>query len=99
VRVLENQDVHPNGSKIQNEIIGNTSQVPMSLKDLAIGCECGWSATTSGLTGDSLAGVSLDRLVEFAGQVELVGLLRLLQVRAATTGVKKELAKAYSKLP
>lgn len=81
-----------------------TPQVPMGFRDLTLGVACGGSDTTSGLAGNPLAGLFIDRLVDYGGRavfeeiVELVGLLPLLQDRAATAEARKELTAAYNKM-
>ena len=90
--------------KMRNEINKTTSKVSMGFEDLVIGCACGGSDATSGLAGNPLAGIFIDRLVDSGGRavfeeiVELVGLLPLLEDRSATAGAKKELTAAYNKM-
>jgi altronate hydrolase len=90
--------------KIYKEIIETTPKVSMSFKDLIMGCACGGSDTTSGLAGNPLVGIFFDRLVDSGGRavfeeiVELVGLLPLLQDRAATAEAREELTAAYHKM-
>lgn len=90
--------------KMKKENLEKTSRVSMGFGDLTVGCACGGSDTTSGLAGNPLAGFFFDRLVDFGGRavfeeiVELIGLLPVLQDRAATKEAKKELTAAYNKM-
>lgn len=78
--------------------------VPMTWRDLSIGCECGGSDATSGLVGNPLAGRFFDRIVDRGGTAvfeeiaELVGLLPELTRRAATPQAAAEIAAAYDNM-
>lgn len=90
--------------RMQKELLGATPQASMDFADLTVACACGGSDATSGLTGNPLAGIFLDRLVGLGGRaifeeiVELVGLLPCLQDRAATARAREELTAAYNKM-
>lgn len=90
--------------EMQKELAEATTQVSMGFEDLTVGCACGGSDSTSGLAGNPLAGIFMDRLVDLGGRavfeeiVELVGLLPCLQDRAATAKAREELTAAYSKM-
>jgi altronate dehydratase large subunit len=90
--------------KMRKEINKTTSKISMGFEDLVIGCACGGSDATSGLAGNPLAGIFIDRLVDSGGRavfeeiVELVGLLPLLQDRAATADTREELTALYHKM-
>jgi altronate hydrolase len=89
---------------LRKELTETTVRTPMGFKDLTIGCECGGSDATSGLAGNPLAGLFVDRLINFGGRavfeeiVELVGLLPCLQERAATPAAREALTAAYHKM-
>jgi altronate dehydratase large subunit len=90
--------------RMQKELHRTSRRVVMGFEDLVVGCECGGSDTTSGLVGNPLAGLFVDRLIDLGGRavfeeiVELVGLLPHLQTRAATTRARIELTSAYRKM-
>jgi altronate dehydratase large subunit len=90
--------------KMQKELLEAASKVSMGFSDLTVGCACGGSDSTSGLAGNPLAGLFLDRLVDLGGRavfeeiVELVGLLPCLQDRAETAKARDELTSAYNKM-
>jgi altronate dehydratase large subunit len=90
--------------EMQKELVKATTQVSMGFEDLTVGCACGGSDSTSGLAGNPLAGIFMDRLVDLGGRavfeeiVELVGLLSCLQDRAATEKAREELTAAYNKM-
>lgn len=80
-----------------------TPRVPMSVKDLVIGAECGGSDYTSGLAGNVVVGRFYDWLVDQGGTaifeeiVEAIGLDELLVNRAANEQAAKELRYTYDK--
>ncbi len=90
--------------RMRRELLEDTPLVSMRFEDLTVGCACGGSDFTSGLAGNPLAGIFLDRLVDCGGRavfeeiVELVGLLPCLRDRAATAKARKELTAAYHKM-
>jgi altronate dehydratase large subunit len=90
--------------RMQRELLEATPQASMDFTDLTVACACGGSDSTSGLAGNPLAGIFLDRLVGLGGRavfeeiVELVGLLPCLQDRAATARAREELTAAYNKM-
>lgn len=83
--------------------IANVPRVPMGLKDLVIGAECGGSDATSGLAGNPVVGRLYDHLVDAGGTgifeevVELIGLKETLQDRAVNETVREELGETYEK--
>ena len=85
------------------ERLRSTPRVPMTLRDLTVGAECGGSDYTSGLAGNVAVGRFFDRLVDAGGTavfeeiVEAVGLRGLLLGRAANGRARAELAAAYDK--
>jgi altronate hydrolase len=78
--------------------------VPMTWKDLSVGCECGGSDATSGLAGNPLVGRFFDRLTDRGGtaifeeMAELVGLLPELRRRAASPRAEREIEAAYENM-
>lgn len=81
----------------------DTPRVPMSMKDLVIGAECGGSDYTSGLAGNVVVGRFYDRLVDLGGTaifeeiVEAIGLDKLLLSRAATEEAGQQIRRTYDK--
>lgn len=81
----------------------NTPKIPMSMKDLIIGAECGGSDFTSGLAGNVIVGRFFDLLVDTGGTaifeeiVEAIGLSELLVSRGVNDKAKKELQYTYDK--
>ena len=81
----------------------NTPRVPMQLRDLVIGAECGGSDYTSGLAGNVAVGRFYDYLVAHGGTaifeeiVEAVGLVDLLAGRAANEQARREIVYTYQK--
>lgn len=84
-------------------VLQETPRVPMSVKDLIIGAECGGSDYTSGLAGNVVVGRFYDWLVDQGGTaifeeiVEAIGLDDLLVQRAADERAAKELRYTYDK--
>jgi altronate hydrolase len=85
--------------------LDRTSRITqMGFKDLIVGSACGGSDFTSGLSGNPLAGLFFDRLVDLGGRavfeeiVELVGLLTQLEMRASTEKTRAELINSYYKM-
>lgn len=80
-----------------------TPRVPMGFADLIIGAECGGSDYTSGLAGNTVVGAFYDLLVDAGGTavfeeiVEAVGLIDLLQNRAAGKEAQEALTQTYEK--
>lgn len=85
------------------ESLKNTPRIPMKMKDLIIGAECGGSDYTSGLAGNVVVGRFFDNLVDCGGTaifeeiVEAVGLIDLLTERAVSETARKELKYTYDK--
>lgn len=77
--------------------------VPMTVKDLVIGAECGGSDYTSGLAGNVVVGRFFDMLVDEGGTaifeeiVEAVGLVDLLAGRGADQKARDEIRYTYDK--
>ncbi|QZY57542.1 UxaA family hydrolase [Crassaminicella profunda] len=96
-----------NGKKIVAGFIKKlkmeTEIVPMTFKDLTIGCECGGSDFTSGLAGNVVVGRLFDRLVDMGGKaifeeiVEAIGLKEILLKRASNEEAYKEIEETYNK--
>lgn len=84
-------------------LLQHTPRVPMELKDLVIGAECGGSDYTSGLAGNAVVGRFYDKLVEAQGTalfeeiVEAIGLKDYLVARAATQKAALEIGYTYDK--
>ena len=80
-----------------------TPRVPMRLRDLVVGCECGGSDGTSGLAGNPVVGRFFDRLVDAGGTaifeetVEMIGLRDIMTGRAASPQAAVEIGAAYDK--
>ena len=80
-----------------------TPRAEMTMRDLAIGAECGGSDYTSGLAGNVVVGRFYDRLVDLGGTaifeeiVEAIGLDRLLTERAANDKARAEMQFTYDK--
>jgi altronate hydrolase len=89
---------------MKKELFQMSCQVSMTFADLTVGSACGGSDFTSGLAGNPLAGLFLDRLVDLGGKavfeeiVELVGLLPFMQERASSPEVRDEITAAYNKM-
>lgn len=81
----------------------DTPRVPMRLRDLVVGAECGGSDYTSGLAGNVAVGRFYDHLVAHGGTavfeeiVEAVGLVDLLAGRAANEQARHEIVYTYHK--
>ncbi len=90
-------------ARLREKIGRETSRVPMTMADLAIGCECGGSDGTSGLAGNPTVGAFFDLLVDAGGRaifeetVEMIGLRSHMLARAANAGAEQQLAAAYDK--
>ena len=80
-----------------------TERVPMNMRDLVVGAECGGSDYTSGLAGNVVVGRFFDRLVDAGGTavfeeiVEAVGLVDLLEERAANEKAREQIRYTYEK--
>ncbi len=89
--------------RAMRERLKNTPRVEMGFSDLVIGAECGGSDYTSGLAGNVAVGRFYDKLVDMGGTaifeeiVEAVGLVDLLEERAANEQARKELRYTYDK--
>jgi altronate dehydratase large subunit len=89
-------------ARLRNEI-ADVKRVPMTLRDLTVGCECGGSDATSGLAGNPVVGVFFDKLVDAGGSavfeeiVEMIGLRDILATRAASDAARAQLTAAYDK--
>ncbi len=90
-------------SKLRERIGKDTPQVPMTLADLTVGCECGGSDGTSGLAGNPAVGAFFDLIVDAGGRavfeetVEMIGLREHMLARAASATARQQLAAAYDK--
>ncbi|MEO0793643.1 MAG: UxaA family hydrolase [Verrucomicrobiota bacterium] len=88
---------------LKDESVGQLEEVPMGVKDLVVGCECGGSDATSGLVGNPVVGRLFDRIVDAGGTVvfeeivEQIGLKDILLSRARSEQVAAELAATYDK--
>ncbi len=82
----------------------STPRVPMGMKDLVIGAECGGSDYTSGLAGNVAVGRFFDLLVDLGGSaifeeiVEAIGLGDMLVSRGRDERAKEEIQYAYDKM-
>jgi altronate hydrolase len=89
--------------RMRDRIRAETPQVPMSLADLTIGCECGGSDGTSGLAGNPVVGKAFDRLIDAGGTaifeetVEMIGLKEVMLSRAADGAARQQLDQTYEK--
>ena len=89
--------------QLRTEIRTQTPRVPMTLKDLTVGAECGGSDGTSGLAGNPVVGAFFNLLVDHGGRaifeeiVEMIGLRDVLRQRAATPAAERDLLVAYDK--
>jgi len=89
--------------RLREEIRSSAQTVPMTIADLVIGCECGGSDGTSGLAGNPVVGRVFDFIVDAGGTaifeetVEMIGLRRILEQRAASEEARRELEHAYEK--
>lgn len=78
-------------------------RIPMTMKDMVIGAECGGSDYTSGLAGNVVVGRFYDKLVDEGGTaifeeiVEAIGLDWFLAGRAATPQARAEIQYTYEK--
>lgn len=85
------------------ERMKQVKRVMMGINDLVIGAECGGSDYTSGLAGNVVVGRFYDKLVDLGGTaifeeiVEAVGLVDLLEKRAADEKARKEIRYTYDK--
>lgn len=90
-------------SSLRRSMEAQAVRVPMGLKDLVIGAECGGSDGTSGLAGNPVVGRFFDRLVNAGGTavfeevVEMIGLRDVLLARAANPVVAEILSETYRK--
>ena len=81
----------------------DTPRIPMRLRDLVVGAECGGSDYTSGLAGNVAVGRFYDVLTAQGGTavfeeiVEAVGLRGLLAERAANEQARQEITRTYDK--
>ena len=75
-------------------------RVPMSIKDLIVGVECGGSDTTSGIAANPALGLAADKIVQAGGTVifeetnELLGCEGMLTRQAASPAVANEILAA-----
>jgi altronate hydrolase len=89
--------------RLREEIRSSTQTIPMTIADLVIGCECGGSDGTSGLAGNPVVGRIFDFIVDAGGTaifeetVEMIGLRRVLEQRAAGEEARRQLERAYEK--
>jgi altronate dehydratase large subunit len=89
--------------QLRDQIRAKVPRVPMTLADLTVGCECGGSDGTSGLTGNPTVGAFFDLLVDAEGRavfeetVEMIGLRNHLLARAASPAAAEQLGAAYDK--
>jgi len=89
--------------RLRERICAETPQVPMTLADLTVGCECGGSDGTSGLAGNPTVGAFFDLLVDAGGRavfeetVEMIGLRDHMLKRAASSEIAAQVAMAYDK--
>lgn len=85
------------------DLLQDTPRVPMTMKDLVIGAECGGSDYTSGLAGNVVVGRFYDLLVAHGGTaifeeiVEAIGLDTLLVSRGANQTAREEIRATYDK--
>ena len=90
-------------AELRARIDRETERVPMSLKDMTVGAECGGSDGTSGLAGNPVVGRFFDFLVDHGGKaiaeetVEMIGLKDIILSRAANEDARGELEYAYDK--
>jgi altronate hydrolase len=88
---------------MRERINHDAPRVPMTLADLAVGCECGGSDATSGLAGNPVVGRFFDGLVDAGGTavfeetVEQIGLKKILLQRAADQVARRQIEAAYDK--
>lgn len=88
--------------KMQAEL-KKVPRVPMQLKDLVVGCECGGSDFTSGLAGNAVVGRFFDQLVALGGTaifeeiVEAIGLKKMLMARGKTAAATAAIGVTYDK--
>jgi altronate hydrolase len=89
-------------SRLRAEI-RQAPRVPMSLRELVVGAECGGSDATSGIAGNPAVGRLFDRLIDAGGTaifeeiVEMIGLRQVLVDRAANARAGEQLAATYDK--
>jgi altronate dehydratase large subunit len=89
---------------MKKELLQTSCQVSMAFEDLTVGVACGGSDFTSGLSGNPLAGLFFDRLVDLGGTavfeevVELVGLLPFMLERASSPEVRDAITGVYNKM-
>lgn len=85
------------------EALSQTPRVEMGFADLIVGAECGGSDYTSGLAGNVVVGRFYDKLTDEGGTaifeeiVEAIGLVDLLEKRAASEQAAKEIRYTYEK--
>ena len=83
--------------------LAETPTVPMEISELVVGTICGGSDGTSGLTANPAIGRAFDNLVEqgaaciFEETGELIGCEAIMESRAATPELGKELSKSIEK--
>lgn len=85
------------------EALKAVPRAEMKFSDLVIGAECGGSDYTSGLAGNVVVGRFFDKLVDVGGTaifeeiVEAIGLVNLLEQRAANEQARQEIRCTYEK--
>jgi len=85
------------------ENIKNIPRVPLYLKDLVFGGECGGSDFTSGLAGNTLVGSFFDEIIDLGGtcifeeMTEAIGLRDYLAIRASNKKARQEIVDTYDK--
>lgn len=85
------------------EQLAHTETTAMGFEDLVVGCECGGSDYTSGLSGNVVVGRFFDRSVElnatviFEEIVEGIGLKDILVKRGADDHIRQMIADTYEK--
>ncbi len=90
-------------AELRERIDREAVRVPMSLKDMTVGAECGGSDGTSGLAGNPVVGRFFDLLGDHGGKaiaeetVEMIGLKDIILSRAASDQARNELETAYEK--
>ena len=90
-------------ARLRQHVQQTAQRIPMTLKDLIVGSECGGSDATSGIAGNPVAGAFYDLLIDAGGTaifeevVEMLGLKSALLQRAANEQAAQELATTYDK--
>ncbi len=83
--------------------LDRTPRVPMELRDLVIGTECGGSDATSGISANPAVGQAFDLLVDAGASVmleetlEMLGCGEIIAARGCDAGVAEEIRKAITK--